>query len=195
MGIFDCIHAHLHRRRHRENRQMLRAGRIGMLRPTSRAWGVCRSPPPYTRVLVRLPLPTARDARAEARAEFVVPGRASRWMRDVPEIGSPEGVCGSLPSAGAGRPAGEDAGPSGPVVPGSSQAGHPRCLTGGHDLGGHHLTTHRLTATHGWTTSFLGAPTTRAHVPATGNRPPTAGPRHDPLRPARPSGSEREGAV
>jgi len=52
-----------------------------------------------------------------------------------------------------------------------------------------------LTATHGWTTSFLGAPTTRAHAPATESRPPTAGPRLDPLRPARPSGSEREGAV
>ena len=62
-------------------------------------------------------------------------------------------------------------------MPGSSQASHPHCLTGAHDLGGHHLTTHRLTATHGWTTSFLGAPTTRAHAPAprTGRRLPARG--------------------
>jgi len=52
-----------------------------------------------------------------------------------------------------------------------------------------------LTATHGWTTSFLGAPTTRVQAPATENRPPIAGPRLDPRRPALPSGSAREGAV
>ena len=65
---------------------------------------------------------------------------------------------------------------------------------GARDLGGHHLTSHRSYA-HGWTTSFLGARTTRAHDPATAKRPPTAGSRLDPPRPAPPPGSGRPGVV
>ncbi len=148
--------------------------------------------------LTRLPkrVPSSRSRRPARRRGApslqCAAGRAAR-VAAAAQTEAPR-ASATRPDSGWGRPTGEVRDPRGRWCLGSPQASHPRMEPGARDLGGHHLTNHRG-CTHGWTTSFLGARTTRAQDPATADRPPTAGPRLDPSRPAPVPGSVRPGVV